>query len=251
MPQSLAYSYIPQYGVEPFIDSVDGGATITGDNLLISLWTAEDKGGEAPDPYVLFNEIIRPSTTNSDEEASIRPAYEKAFHSRCSAKFFLAPGGDGTWPVCAVLNPPDEYKQQLANSVRYIGDGASDPTDLANYEILKSLQVCSGWQIPSINQASGSINSLLSLPVEAMFSQYIPLAPVGVTVTRIMSLLRTSGADGQVPEFFDTSTVAGVQAMIAAVNRGTFYVAAFLMGVDAVGVNSYCEIRWPHSAARG
>jgi hypothetical protein len=251
VPQPLDYSYIPQYGVEPFVDSVDGGALLTGDNLLVSLWTAEDKGGEAPDPYVLFNTIIRPSSTNSDEEENLRSAYEKAFHSRCSAKFFFAPGGDATWPVCAALNPPDEYKQQLANAVRYIGDGASDPADLDNYEVLKSLQACSGWQLPNINRADSSLNYLSALSVEAMFSQYIPLAPVGVTTTRIMPLLRTSGADGQAPEFFDTSTVAGVQNMIAAVNRGDFYVAAFLGATDAEALSSYCEIRWPHSAARG
>ena len=251
MPQPLEYSYIPQYGVEPFIDSVDGGASLTGDNLLVSLWTAEDKGGVPPDPYVLFNSIIRPSTTNSDEPSNIRTGYEKTFHSRCSAKFYFGPADDDTvWPLCAVLNPPEEYKQLLVNAVRYIGDGASDPSDLDNYEVLKSLQACLAWQLPSLGSSTNALNSTRSpTSVEAMFSEYIPLSPVGNGASRILPFLRTNGADGQVPAFFDTTTVSGVQAMIAAVNRGEFYVAALIANIaeDA----AFVEIRWPHSAARG
>ncbi len=248
MPE-LDYSYIPTFGTEPYEDTVSGGARVTGDNLLISLWTVEDKEGEPPAPAVTIGEIVRPAFVDTNQLETIRPGYPNAMHSRSSAEFYFGPDDDTfVWPLFAVLNPPDELKQQLAKAVEYVGDDASDPSDLGNYLVSKSLQGCYAWYAEMLT-AFGAMNKVGIAACEFGYSAYLPLQPVGVSFSFQLPFLRTNGADGVVPEFFDMSTVAGVRALIAAVNRGQFYVGMLLISEEVNG--TFARIRWPHSAARG
>lgn len=250
---ALDYSFIPTFGVEPDDETDAGGARVTGDNLLVTLWTVEGKEGEPPEPKVTIGSIVRPAFLDTNQIETIRPGYPSAMHSRVSAEFYFGPsqegGSDFVWPLFAVLNPPDELRQQLANAVEYIGGDASDPSDLENYAVSKSLQGCYAW-VAEMLTTFGGMNNTGVASCEFGYSAYLPLQPVGLSFTFQLPFLRTNGADGVTPEFFDMTTVAGVRAMINAVNRGQFYVGMMLTAESEVN-GTYARIRWPHSTARG
>ena len=245
----LIYNYTPVYGVEPYLDNDGaGGARVTGDNLIITMWSVANKK-QPPN----FSGILKPNTINELAQPAQRAAAAQAMHSRHSAFFYFAPeaygdlvpkAGDILWPVMAVVNPPPELKQQLVGAVEFNG---GNPADIASYTVKKSLQGLYAWT-PALAQAEvdGDQNVWVSEASIAAFSDYIPLVNAPGTP---IPFLATSGADGAEPTFFDRSTVQGVNQMIEAVNDGEFYIAYYLGTVlDIEG--AYSGFRWPHSTAR-
>jgi hypothetical protein len=90
---------------------------------------------------------------------------------------------------------------------------------------------------------------------QAAYSTYLHLPDLTAGDYRL-PFLKTSGADGVKPEFFDPYTAGGAQEMVAAVNRGEFFVFMEIRAVleqkqttPVLTVNH--TIVWPHSAARG
>lgn len=247
---AITYLYAPTYGVERYAyNGGDGGAVETNDNLLITLWGIEEK-----DP-IEFGELIVPAyaTENPDitTSAELAPAYEQAMKSRTSSRFLI-----GLLPkytiLMAVLNPPQEYRQQMVDAVVYTG---GDVTDLDNFTVKKSLQCNYVWRLEAINNSA--IGQNVDLPgadtLSASYSSYLDLGvgvPPTIPTSAPRAFLKTNGADGEAPEFFDRSTPDGVKEMIAAVNKGDFYIGMFLLA-NIFQTGSYVNIVYPHSAARG
>jgi hypothetical protein len=242
----IAHMDTTLYGVEPYKESVNG-AQVTEQNLIITAWNAtEDEGGA----FSGFGDLLIPVTHNDNVLAAKRAAGVQAMDSRWSSEIWLQNNGEQGGQVGAmlfVLNPPPELKQQLSQSVVFNG-GLT--TDLTNYTVRKSLQGCYVWQVKAwIAGASENVIQPDESP-NAVFGTYLPLGDyTGLTDPSPMAFLKTNGADGVAPLFFDRSTEDGVAEMIAAVNRGDFYVPMFF---DSEWNNpSHFQIRWPHSTARG
>lgn len=251
----LDYQFSPQYGVEP--SNGKGGIDITQDNLVIGVWGLDPQAI----PTLVFTELLKPVTENDYYPKNLQQGFAQAMDSRHSALFFLATGViNGPSNVnfnAMVLNPPPEYKQQMVDAVSFNG---GDPTDLANYTIKKSLQGNYAWRFTSelIDTVSGSRNAQGVQYGTAgqkvnWYSTYLPLPSTQFGGGFEMAFLKTSGADGVAPQFFDRTTVNGVNEMIEAVNDGDFFIA-----VGAIYNNNndnipgwYQGITWPHSAARG
>ena len=246
-----AYDYVPQYGVEPFDVSkgVEGGAIRTGENLIATLWRLSDKtpGGSAT-PFA-YSGILIPRSENVNVPEAQRVAFEPGMSGRVGARIFLSDPQvtEEVDIVLAVLNPPEELKQQLAGSVVY---GGGDPFDVANYTFLKSQQGQFAWQGETWDADSGQ-GSWQGESLAHMGS-YIDLNLFAQPSTAYFPLLRTDGTDGVAPEAFDMTTEVGVQECIAAVNKGDFFVP-FLFGGDGGSPTAglYRKIWWAHSLTRG
>ena len=74
-------------------------------------------------------------------------------------------------------------------------------------------------------------------------SEYVPLNVLG-SPSNYLPLLKTSGADGQTPVFFDMSTPSGVQEAIAAVDAGNFYMAALCFGPEFNTLGVMYQYTW-------
>ena len=245
----LKYSYTPLYGCEPYLDNNGaGGALVTGNNLIITLWSVS-----AVFLPVDFLSLLKPNSVNDLAAPAQRTAALQAAHSRHSARFFFNPAsygsfeeGDTVWPLMAVVNPPPELKQQLVGAVEFNG---GDPSLITNYNVKKSLQGLYFWTgSPIAGTFEPNYNVWGGEGWSAAFSDYIPLFNNPIEP---IPFLATNGADGSAPTFFDRSTVQGVNQMIEAVNDGAFYIAYFF-GTFLFGENTpgWVDFRWPHSAAR-
>ena len=242
------YRYAPSYGVERYKDNNgDGGAEVTNDNLLITLWGVDTKT-----PFDA-GDLIVPSYADPNVPANEQPAYEQAVKSRDSARFFSSLSEIDLSAFMAVLNPSQEYKQRLVDAVVYDGGPVGSMT---SYMIKKSLQICYLWEVhsrpsnPSVGQNTYDVGADSD---GVSFSDYLGLVfpPASFGSTPIpLPFLKTNGADGEAPVFFDRSTPSGVKDMITAVNKGDFYVAMFITGGVIQG-SGYTSIKYPHSVARG
>jgi hypothetical protein len=248
----LSYLYNPHYGIEPFAPNGGaGGALVTGDNLVITAWGDVAKALQ-PFGIVYEGAMLQPSSQNSNILPQKRVAGgTQAFHSRNSAQFDLMIGNKPPNPfdvVLLVLNPPPELRQQLVGAVTFNG---GDPVDLANYTVKKSLMSQYMWRLESSEGASsGNIQNLEDTLF--IFGVYLDLGDYTGAPSIDIPLLKTNGADGQNPEFFDRTTAQGVNEMIAAVNSGDFYVPLFLfVELFDTDVNARFTLTYPHSAARG
>lgn len=240
---TLDYKYVPQFGVEDYDDS-NGGAKVTNDNLLISLWGAED-----PIVPSAISDIIVPQYADDGTPEAQRQAYRQSAKSRDSAKFYVDLSTSKTLPAAllAVLNPPQEFRQKLVKAATYNG---GDPSLLASYTVNTSLQVCFDWLANgylAIAQQNAFIDDAPA-PLSCYVSQLVPLSVAGGAASPQAPFLKTNGANGVAPEFFGTDA-AGTQEMFAAIESGDFYVAMMLSGL-IVSSYGYIEIRWPHSGAR-
>ncbi len=274
MPTSPGYSYFKTYGVEPWkaiAGKDDGGAEVTGDNLIITLWRITEKVTEGDEILAdMFGPILTPLDVVDTTPDSQKAAFVQSMHGRVGAQFQLFVGDDALWNadapgeesfegLLAVCAPPTELKQQLANSVEFIGGtpsgDPSEPLPVENYNFLKPQSGQFSWEMrntvcfnPNARIDPGGGDSLQT-------GQYVPLnvtdAGDGWDETFI-PLLKTNGADGETPEFFDMKTTAGAQECIAAVNAGKFFVPAMIPILGFAGSDGTAyEIRWPYSASRG
>jgi hypothetical protein len=244
---TLDYNYSPNYGVEDYAE-VNGldGAKVSQDNLCITLW--EIDGGAFAPPFA-FGNLIVPNYINDAVPEQNRAAFKQGMKSRTSCLSFLVPSNDPklTNDLCLVLNPPPEYRQQMAQAVVFNG---GDPLDLANYTISKSLQGNYTWRPTyQLTTGIGDENIIDFSPVSpVIFSTYLQLDPVDAAP---LPFLKTNGADGVAPVFFDRTTAGGVAEMIAAVNGGEFYIAMAFADLGVGGTGKHFGAVWPHSAARG
>jgi len=241
------YNYIPLFGVEPFIEipGTNGGARVTAQELIITLWQVEAKG-DVNSPIV-FSDIVIPRYVKDSVPENEQPYYLQGMHGRVSSRIFLDNNGDGDFGpfLCAVLNPPQELKQQLANSVIFNG---GDPLDLASYTFLKSQQGCFTWRSVVGDTSRFSQNNYLEDFANFQVGSLIPGSLFAAPDNAFVPLLSTNGADGVAPVPFDMTTEQGAQEAIQAVNRGNFYVP-FIFTDDGDAV--YRDIYWPYSASRG
>lgn len=248
----LDYAYMPMYGTEPYLDNGGlGGATITQDNLVITAWQVTDKFSPPPN-YLDFGYILKPASVNTALPAGDRVAGTQSFNSRHSAYAYINPNtGGNVSPISVVgfvLNPPPELKQLLQGAVAYNG---GDPLDIESYTISKSLQAVYAWRNLFNESTTHNLQNTNNDDVFlSMFSSYLFYSePATESITRI-PFLKTSGADGVAPVFFDASISSGVNQMIEAVNDGDFFIA-YSIFLEAAAPGKYCGVVYPHSTARG
>lgn len=244
----LNYLYSPYYGIEPF-DPTSVGAKLTGQNLVVTVWTVPEKVDAIPVPGVL----VQPASQNDNLLAERRAATgATAMFSRCSAQMlFIQTEGEGinpvlTDPLLLVLNPPPELRQQWSQAVTFNGGNPADPAD---YTVLRSLLCGYTWRVQA-DLGDEVQNALVpSIDLEYDFGTLTDLGNYDGVASLSMPLLATSGADGQAPTFFDRTTDQGVADMLAAVNAGEFFVP-LLIGADVTTPTRF-TVTYPHSAARG
>lgn len=235
---SYPYFYRPIYGIEPYLSNGGaGGAKVTAQNLIVSAWVGP--GGGDSQPFVNAD-FMHPISVN-DNPALFpvdREGGGTAFHSRHSAQFlFLGTGVDDA-RAALVLNPPPEYKQELADALVFNG---GDPSDLNNFQANKSIMGSYAWRV--------EVTDLNFIPVVTTTVTISSYLEQGLT-SPPLAFLRTNGADGQTPQFFDRTTAVGVDEMIAAVDKGDFFIACSIEALTPP-LGGIINIRWPHSSARG
>ena len=242
---ALDYRFIRQYGFEQY-NAANGKTPVTGDNLVISSWFASFD--DEPESPLLFAAQVLPDYANTAVGASERAASVQSVKSRHSARYLFQ--GIGQVPVpglafCLVLNPPPEYKQQMQGAIVYNG---GDPYDIASYTVKKPLQANYLWEAQQ--DAAGVQNSISSTDFVVAFGTYPPNTSAFLGLP--MQLLKTNGADGVAPVFFDFSSPSGVKAMIDAVNAGGEYYIPLVFNFDSSSPGAaYRTLKYPHSIARG
>lgn len=245
---NLNYIFNQLYGFEPFQNNGPfGGALVTGQNLVITSWLVSDKGDPPPDPFITIGDPLLPVSQNDNIGDQRKAANTQTMHSRvaCMAQVIPQPKKTVSDTLLFVLNPPNEVKQQLAQSVVFNG---GDPADLANYTIKKSLNSCYPWH-GSLFENDGLPQAAFENQILLTWGSYLPLGNYDGVDALPIPLLATSGANGQKPVFFDTFTAQGIQDMIAAVNAGNFFIPMMITADFNDGATF--SIEWPHSAARG
>jgi hypothetical protein len=242
----LNYLFSTLYGFEPF-NPVNTGAKVTGQNLVVTAWTVVNKGG---DPFIEVGQLLQPSTENDNLTQARRVGSSQAVDSRCSAQFFFEPSGVKPIPLAngllfLALNPPPELRQQCAQAVVFNG---GDPTDIASYTVKKSLMGGYTWRLAAEEEDSSQNFLVTPSDMLAIWGTYLDLGDLSGAPDNSFPLLKTSGADGTQPQFFDRSTAQGVQEMIAAVNAGNFFVPMLIAAdfSDSIRIT----LTYPHSNAR-
>jgi hypothetical protein len=262
--------YQPIYGVERANEKgevVAGinpngiGADESAQNLLITLWSLTDFPADFSAP--VYDSIQIPSYLNTmpldapnswatgDENHA--PGFEEGMSARVACSYFyLDSNAKSPGVLMNVLDPPQEYRQQMAGAVEYAG---GDPTNLSNYTLKKSLVGNMAWEQVDVSMAGVGLYGQTAVDIAdtVFFSSYldIKMDTLGITTGIKVPFLKTNGADGKAPEFFDRTTQSGIQEMIAAVNKGDFYIAYLVEGLITDGNINRLTIRWPYSASRG
>ena len=244
---NLDYRFITQYGFDPY-NPATGEIDVTNDNLVISAWFAPDVQQDAAAPLVFAGQVL-PNYVNTSVGASEQAASKQSVKSRHSARYlFEVISGRGvqvTPGICLVLNPPPEYKQQMQGAIVYNG---GDPYDVASYTVKKPLQANYLWEAQQ--DLAGGQNLMATSAFEVIFGTYPPNTS-GFTAAPVQ-LLKTNGADGVAPVFFDFSSSSGVKAMIDAVNAGGEYYLPFFFNLGSSTPDAaYRVVKYPHSVARG
>jgi hypothetical protein len=219
-----------------------GGAEITHNNFLIALFSATDFTSlGVPIEGALLQPIYSDLSALGALPPGISPSFitegfKPEFDSRLSSKFLLligdtvAPDGwdptfygeDQTGGVLAVLQPPDELRKIMAES------------------LILSLNPNS---IAGVNISSKIGNILGSFAIEARAEQLVlgngayKNAPsvsvaVGAAAGGLLGgglpLLKTSGADGTYPEFFPNTAAGKVEQYETLRDGGEWYLPALI-----------------------
>jgi hypothetical protein len=256
----MGYILIPNYGIEPFkalgstpAEDFGGGAEVTNDNLLISLWTIDSAspGGipltgrhlkPAPQTPTGLSEIQAQEAAQGIENLT-RTYEETVFDSRYSARFVLQdtgqPGGEGEEPtlppnMLAILRPPQDM---IDAAMRVFGDvrlDSSTPNGL--YAVWKnSAQDLFCWDVAFTEVGNAHLNT---------YPYYVG------NIIYAPGFAKTNGANGVFPEFFATDpyTPQGLFDLCNAMKQGRFYVPLLFPspGLDQV---YRVTVSWPHRPA--
>jgi hypothetical protein len=234
----MVTKYIPVYGVEPYnaqgvplADDYGGGADITQQNLLTTLWLLE-----TPQVVADGGVRIKPSVlSNNPGVAVIGPGLlRQQFNSRYAARFLLA-SIDNYIEVpnyLAILQmPPEVLEGFLINNAAE----ATLPQPTLNLKNPFVSQYCWDAKVEDV------INRHLAVEADITFSD--------VANASLPLLAKSDGSDGNYPAFWDMTQAATYNALRA----GAPAYACCLMQFDspATPANALVTIRWPHSSARG
>lgn len=232
----MAINSFPIYGVEPYnplgvapATDYGGGANVTQENLLITLWT--NPGAEDLD---IPGELIKPAAYSAAGQAdpTFQPAFsQQAFRSRLSTRFAYV-GGDqeGDTEMLAILNPPQELREAFL---------LNKPANLPALGLTKGLTLWCHWVWEAfLRDLDGEFEG-----GEIAFSGFSP-------TSQPIAFAKTNGADGVWPEFYPLASLDDFAATIEAFRGGApFYIAAVIEAEDDASI---IDIRWPFSgAARG
>ena len=245
-----AYNYQPIYGVEPYDDvtgvgvaaEYGGGAKITGQNLLVSLWAVDDG------PALSTGRLLKPfqNTQEAELQAELQAAngtlnfinfYNPVFNSRTAARFTLqadiSPEPPFAFPVLAILNPPGELKTFYSHWITAQLDN-NYPSGLEQ-NFFRSGFAPLAW---NAHYATVSGSEVEGLGGETDFLETFAL---------------TSGADGVFPTIPDVSflTPAGFIAWLDQVIAGDWYWPVLIAPEVVEDETAMVTISWPHSIARG
>ena len=131
------YTYTPLFGVDPYdalgvpeSAQTGGGAKVSNDNLMISLWQIDSftEGG-----VPIAGDLMKPSTEFGDFTAPPSSQFinlpnpgtlQQLPGSRLSSSFSFFPDKSkkvGAFPLLAILNPPSELKGLLGRGHRIGG----------------------------------------------------------------------------------------------------------------------------------
>jgi hypothetical protein len=238
-------NYFQLYGVEPFdplgtplATDYGGGAKVTNDNFLITLWNITEMAEGLP----VAGGRIKPvweTVSGAVDAITFGPGQKKnTFASRLSTRFRL----QGLEPVTgssilAVLQTPRQDFTPLANPLAAL-DPASPGGFTLNLNINPMISDCLDVEL---HQPYG-----IALPAVSG----APISDVPVDLVDSIGM-KTNGADGVFPTFYAFSSAAAAVAVVNEVKLG----AAFYLGVvigPAVGYAALdVIIRWPHSGGRG
>lgn len=274
----MGYSYLPVFGVEPFdnvakvpvsafdplvgadITTFGGGADVTGDNLLVTLW-GNIQPGQAPNDPPVGGDLLQPTYTmleGSDVKATlpglINNGYSPFAKSRTSFKIALlssvVPDAPSfiTLPLMGILNPPGELKNayMYAAKATRTAVSANNPTG-ALVQFKKSILDFLMWR------GAFSVSTNIGISQECGIE-----GTISVGGLFILPLAETSGADGAFPVFYPslvsliaTGDVAAIQAYLDNIAAGNFYVPLYFQPLVDPGANLWlAEITWPHSVPR-
>ena len=253
----MFYGYFPIYGVEPFqnnakvpltgsFSSFGGGAELTSQNLLVTLWALP---GPTPFPPVA-GQLLQPMYVNETESGVINGVnlrqYNKSFlpmtYSRTACKFLFQTGSQDplVTPLLGILNPPGELKNLYQNYCKAYLNNMSTLT----VETLRSQFDYQAWEARTVNTSIFNTDT----PCQSAFGG-LGFAP--------LPLVKTSGADGVFPEFYTnlaytlaTPDPARFIADVKSIADGNFYVPVIFGPEDPSAFAWSAEINWPHSIAR-
>jgi hypothetical protein len=207
-----------------------GGADVTQENLLVTLWT--NPSGDATVPGTL----IRPTSSLAASQAELAlfgpGVYKQAFRSRLSARFAFTEDDPEEGPpwMLALLNPPPELK------AAFLGNGPASDSGLGLNTGLSVFNLAA-WDAASVDEEYVAQTTLFTFSGFSFIGDSLPF-------------FKTNGADGVWPEIYPVGTLAEIEETLNALRNG----APFFIGVaiQPDQDNGLVTIRWPFSgAARG
>jgi hypothetical protein len=254
MATQPSYVYVPAYGIEPYAAlgtpesaQTGGGAKVTQDNLIVSLWGNITFQNGVPSA----GKLMKPASAFGDFLEALLPGFvgfpnngwKTEFASRYAARFVLELKGkeDIDYPILGVMNPPAALKQRLAGALEVAASGAPQ-----GYTVTVKK--------PITDNVSWNINAQ-SIDIEGSYAGGASGFDAEVAgVFADLPFCATDGSDGVFPTFyaglfdFPSPTLGQVKTLIAALNRGNFFIP-FEIGAEAGSLA--VTINWPHSIGRG
>lgn len=250
----MPYNYQPVFGVEPYAargvpvsDEFGGGATLTGQNLLLALWTVEEL---SPNPAQLpiGGQLVKPFANTAAGKALIDSYTAQginmargllpAFNSSYACQLTIDnEDGDLSSFVLGVLQPPKDLVNEMLLFARNIKPAANILD--ASFSLAKSLMYPDAWSARAVDQER------IELELSMFFGGISRAVFFGEEDFGIMPFLRTPGLDGTYPQFF-----ASVADMLRAVTTtGVFYVPCLF---PSTGRDSFVNVTlsWPFTTGR-
>lgn len=247
----MAYVYYQFFGVEQYVplgvpvaDTFGGGAKLTNDNLLMTLWNVTSMQGARP----TAGKLLKPFQFTQDGAdqiaaaaavgAGFEHAFDPCFASRYSARIMVEDDGENEAPLLsthllAVLRPP----QDLVNSM---------------LQAIRNVKPSSGFY--GINFDFNSFWFSQAWGFEPATPAYAPLAQTaifgGIGLGGV-PFCKTNGADGNFPEFFDLTTPTGlVEEFETLIDGGEFYVPCVFTRTSSIGIPEMFTFSWPYATGR-
>ena len=252
MPTQPTYSYIPAYGIEPYAAlgtpesaQTGGGAKVTQDNLIVSLWGSITFFDGVPSA----GKLMKPVSAFGDFFATLVPGFvgfpnngwKTEFASRYAARLVLELQGkdDIDYPIMGVMNPPASLKQRLAGALEVAASGAPQGYTVT---IKKPITDTLSW---NINAQSIDFEGSYAGGAQAFDAEVAGLFAD-------LPFCATDGSDGVFPTFYaglvNNPTLGQVKTLVAALNSGNFFIP-FQIGADVGSLA--VTINWPQSIGRG